>query len=136
MKIIEFLVVVLLFLVGFFLDYSQFSVCFSDDVAFNYGKAKMKKRKGNTLKKFLFIDIKDYIITWHYICFWIYIITFLPMVIFIILYVFEVSWARIVGAVFILLHYGSVAAASFAYWPLYRGNRIRNRQKYRKNNPK
>ena len=96
----------------------------------------MKKREKGFWKKFLFIDIKDYIISWHYVCFLVFIVTYLPMIVSVILYMFEISWARIIGSILIVIHYIPLLATAFTYWPLYRGNKIRSEQKYRKNNPK
>lgn len=122
-----------------FLMYLGFSTTFCDDVDFGYGQKKWKNRKKckDFWKKLFFIDIKDYIKKWHYVCFWINCIAFIPMVISIICYsAYHSSVARYVGLVFAGIYLGAEVLPSLTYWPLYRGNVVRSKRKYRRNREK
>ena len=117
--------------------YGAFYVCLSDDVEFNYGKNRMKNRRKKQkgfLKKFLFLDIKNEVIQWHYIAFWVNLISFIIALIawnIYIIYINEVIKIILIitGVIFFL----TSTIITFVRWPLYRGNKVRSRKKYRKN---
>ena len=138
-KIKDAILIFLLFFGTYLLEHTQFDVCLLDDVDFYYGKSKRKKRGKNLhgfkgfLIKFFYLDIKHLVKKWHYIAFWINAITFLPMIISLIgNAVYGIVYMRNAFFLFGTVHYVTSCIAQFAYWKLYRGNKIRSKKAYRK----
>ena len=127
-----------LLLVGFYLIsyHGAFYVCFADDIEFNYGKKRMrnrrKKQKG-FWRKFLFLDIRKEVVPWHYAMFWINLISFIVALI--MFNVYTACHNEIVRIICIMLggvFFLTSTTINFVRWPLYAGNKVRNRKKYRK----
>lgn len=71
-KILEPILVTIIFVGSYILNYSCFDICLSDDVEFNYGKHKKRKIYKEThgfWRKFFFIDIRKMVSRWHYVLF-------------------------------------------------------------------
>ena len=71
-KILEPILVTIIFVGSYILNYSCFDTCLSDDVEFNYGKHKKRKIYKEThgfWRKFFFIDIRKMVSRWHYVLF-------------------------------------------------------------------
>lgn len=80
----ECILILVLFVGGYFFTYTVFYNCLSDDVDFHFGKTRMRNRRKKfkgVWKKFFFIDIKDEVVEWHYALFWINFCSFPPMLI-------------------------------------------------------
>lgn len=133
-------VITILFVGCYLINYVNFYACLSDDVEFNYGKHKkrdIRKKTRGFWKKFFFADIRNLVEKWHYILFIINFIAFIPMLISVNIYVLSNEeaflWIFLVsGGAFVL----SSVPIVFARWSLYKGNIVRSREKYRKNNRK
>lgn len=112
-----------------------FSVCLSDDVEFHYGKKRMrnrrKKQKG-FLRKFLFLDISKEVIPWHYAMFW---VNFVSAAVVLIMLNVCIAYSNKTARIILLISAGSffltAAITAFIRWPLYAGNKVRNRKKCR-----
>lgn len=134
------LVLILMFLADYYITYHIFYHCLSDDVEFRYGRKHMRnsrKKNKNKFEKFFFLDVKNKVSKWHYICFWVNFLSFFPMLGYIVFYAandssFGNQSNRYIFFTIMVVHYFTAAVASFAHWPLYRGNVIRNRKKYRR----
>lgn len=139
-KVLTSVVITVIFTGVYILDYSCFDTCLSDDVEFNYGKHKKRKIYKEThgfWRKFFFIDIRKMVSRWHYVLFIVNFTVFVLQLILINVYVLSgesvFRWLFLICCgVYIL----SSVPAVFARWALYRGNVVRSRKKYRKNNRK
>lgn len=139
-KVLTSVVITVIFTGVYILDYSCFDTCLSDDVEFNYGKHKKRKIYKEThgfWRKFFFIDIRKMVSRWHYVLFIVNFTAFVLQLILINVYVLSgesvFRWLFLICCgVYIL----SSVPAVFARWVLYRGNVVRSRKKYRKNNRK
>lgn len=138
-EIIDTILLFLLFFAAYLIEHTQFDVCLENDLDFGYGKSKRKKRGKSfhgfrgLLTKFFYLDIKHQVKKWHYVAFWINAVSFLPMIVSIIGYgVYGVVFMRNVAIFFGTAHYITLCIASFSYWDLYRGNKIRSKKAYRK----
>lgn len=139
-KILEPILVTIIFVGSYILNYSCFDTCLSDDVEFNYGKHKKRKIYKEThgfWRKFFFIDIRKMVSRWHYVLFIVNFVAFVLMLILVNIYVLSEEnvsrWLFLIcGGVFFL----SSVPVVFARWGLYRGNVVRSRKEYRKNNRK
>lgn len=139
-KVLTSVVITVIFTGVYILDYSCFDTCLSDDVEFNYGKHKKRKIHKEThgfWRKFFFIDIRKMVSRWHYVLFIVNFTAFVLQLILINVYVLSgesvFRWLFLICCgVYIL----SSVPAVFARWALYRGNVVRSRKKYRKNNRK
>lgn len=119
--------------------FGAFSVCFSDDLEF-YRKKRMKnvrKKLGKTqkgfLRKFLFLDIRKEVVPWHYAMFWVNLIA--SIVVLISFNVFIACGNEIVRIILLTaigISFLTCTIIAFVRWPLYAGNKIRNRKEYRK----
>lgn len=139
MKLIfEMLVVSFMFIVVYFLSHDVFYVCFRDDVEFNYGKKRMKNRRKKEKgfwRKFLFLDIRKEVIPWHYVMFWINLVSFIAtLIVFNIFIASNNETLRIVFEIVGGIYFLTTTIIAFVRWPLYAGNKVRCRKKYRKNN--
>lgn len=139
-KVLTSVVITVIFTGVYILDYSCFDTCLSDDVEFNYGKHKKRKIYKEThgfWRKFFFIDIRKMVSRWHYVLF---IVNFTAFVLQLILInVYELSGESVFRWLFLIccgVYILSSVPAVFARWALYRGNVVRSRKKYRKNNRK
>ena len=117
--------------------YGSFAVTLGDDIEFNVGKKSLRnarrKYKG-FWKKFLFIDFKNHISKWHYFLFICFLTSFLAILISMnLLIIFDISFFKWLTSILSILYLSSFALSLFSRWSLYRGNKIRNRGKYRKN---
>ena len=116
--------------------YSEFYVCLSDDVDFHYGKNRMRNRRKknkNIWRNFLFLDIRKEVVKWHYFLFWIYLISSVCGLLFLI--AFMCSKEEVARKLFILfsfIAFLSTTIISFVRYPLYAGNKVRSKKKYRK----
>lgn len=134
------IIIVIIFVAYQFIVYGVFSSCLSDDVEFAYGRKHMRnlrKKNKNFWEKVFFLDIKGKVKKWHYVCFWINLVSFFPMLFCFAVYAlndstFKTPWGWYVSGFFSAIHLFTASVASFAHWPLYRGNKIRNRKKYRR----
>lgn len=139
-KVLTSVVITVIFTGVYILDYSCFDTCLSDDVEFNYGKhnkRKIYKETHGFWRKFFFIDIRKMVSRWHYVLFIVNFTAFVLQLILINVYVLSgesvFRWLFLICCgVYIL----SSVPAVFARWALYRGNVVRSRKKYRKNNRK
>lgn len=139
-KVLTSVVITVIFTGVYILDYSCFDTYLSDDVEFNYGKHKKRKIYKEThgfWRKFFFIDIRKMVSRWHYVLFIVNFTAFVLQLILINVYVLSgesvFRWLFLICCgVYIL----SSVPAVFARWALYRGNVVRSRKKYRKNNRK
>lgn len=117
--------------------YGVFHTCLTDDVEFNFGKKRMRNRRKKEkgfLRKFLFLDLRNEVVAWHYAMFWINLISFIISLF--MLNVFLYCGNKIVRIIFIISIFTAFltsAIIAFVRWPLYAGNKVRNRKKYRKN---
>ena len=115
-----------------------FYVCLSDDVEFHYGKTRMrnrrKKQKG-FWRKFLFLDIRKEVVPWHYAMFWVNLISFIAVLILLNVYIAggDHEIVRIISVISGGAFFLSAAITAFVRWPLYAGNKVRSRKKYRRN---
>lgn len=127
-------------LIGYYLItyFGVFSVCFSDDLEF-CGRKRMKmrnlrkKRNESFLRKFLFLDIRKEVVPWHYAMFWINLIA--SIVVLISFNVFIACGNEIVRTILLIaigISFLTCTIIAFVRWPLYAGNKIRNRKEYRK----
>lgn len=132
--------ILVIFLPMHFLIYMGcFSTCFENDIDFGYGRKKWKNRKKNKdfWRKLFFLDVKDYIKKWHYVCFWINLISFIPLLVCMILNnMNQRPTERYIFLVLLAIYGGAAMLPSLSYWPLYRGNVIRSKRKYRRNRQK
>lgn len=139
-KVLTSVVITVIFTGVYILDYSCFDTCLSDDVEFNYGKHKKRKIYKEThgfWRKFFFIDIRKMVSRWHYVLFIVNFVAFVLQLILINVYVLSgesvLRWLFLICCgVYIL----SSVPVLFARWGLYRGNVVRSRKNYRKNNRK
>ena len=137
--ILDVIFVSILFAGGYFVAYSCFSVTLFDDVAFNYGKHRVRNRRRKNKgfwKKFFFLDIKDEVIKWHYALFWIHLCSYIPAFILAIIFVVGVEQVRTALSVFLVISWLPQIIDSFVRWDLYKGNVVRSKESYRKNNRK
>lgn len=139
-KVLTSVVITVIFTGVYILDYSCFDTCLSDDVEFNYGKHKKRKIYKEThgfWRKLFFIDIRKMVSRWHYVLFIVNFTAFVLQLILINVYVLSgesvFRWLFLICCgVYIL----SSVPVVFARWGLYRGNVVRSRKEYRKNNRK
>ena len=139
-KILTSIVITAIFTGFYILNYSCFDTCLSDDVEFNYGKHKKRKIYKEThgfWRKFFFIDIRKMVSRWHYVLFIVNFAAFVFQLVLINVYVLSKEnvfrWLFLICCgVYIL----SSVPVLFARWGLYRGNVVRSRKNYRKNNRK
>lgn len=135
-NILESLFLTTIFICCYLLNYSEFYVCLRNDVDFNFGKKHFRNIRRNTkgfLKKFFFIDMKDKVNEGHYICFWINFLSFIPAIISLNCYaVYELKSSNIVLILFGSIYILTSIIASFSYYSLYRGNKVRSKKDYRK----
>ena len=123
-KILEPILVTIIFVGSYILNYSCFDTCLSDDVEFNYGKHKKRKIYKEThgfWRKFFFIDIRKMVSRWHYVLFIVNFVAFVLMLILVNIYVLSEEnvsrWLFLIcGGVYFL---SSVAT-------VYKGNIIKN----------
>lgn len=138
--IIEILTIVVLFSGFYLIEYVSYWRCFADDVEFRYGRKHMRnsrKKNKNRFEKFFFLDVKNKVSKWHYICFWVNFVSFFPLLISVIIYAvndssFVCPTDRSIHMANLFVHFFTSFVGIFAHWPLYRGNVIRNRKKYRR----
>ncbi len=113
-----------------------FSVCLSDDVEFHYGKKRMRnqrKKQRGFWRKFLFLDIHKEVVTWHYAMFWVNLISFIVALIMFNVYIaYSNEIISIILRISIGFFFLTSTIINFVRWPLYAGNKVRNRKKYRK----
>lgn len=124
-------------LVGFYLVMrSTFDECLTDDVAFRYGKAKAqrrKKREPSFWRRFFFLDIRHMVVPWHYVLFWVnFAAAVLLLVALDIRMVVQTAAAEYLSLAVLAVYLLSLIPASLVRWRLYRGNRVRNREEWRR----
>lgn len=112
------------------------TVCLMDDLEFQYGKAAVKSRckQSGFWRKFVFLDCKDKVVSWHYALFWVNLVSFIPALVSLDVSLFsECRWAETAFYVFGIIWLLSLGAISCVRRGLYKGNivRARNRRKYR-----
>lgn len=134
---IEILIILFIFSALFLLLYfGAFYTMLSDDIEFNCGKKRLKKYNKSDVelwKKALFWDFKSCVIRWHYAIFWIYLIVYPTTILFLVLFIITNNkYYRIVGLIVGIICFITILLALFSRWPLYRGNIIRSRKKYKK----
>lgn len=119
--------------------HSAFSVCLLDDVEFHYGKGSIKQRKKERgfWRKFLFIDIRKKVVSWHYIAFWCNLLTTIASWILLCIYIIsENGFIKVGLLVTIWISFMSVVLVLFTRFSLYAGNKVRCRKPYRHRNNK
>ena len=144
MKAIEVVFLLVLFISSYFLVYLSFAAVFKDDIEFNFGKHHLrsvrKSGEKSLIKRFLFIDVRRKIKPIHYVSFWINLVSFLSLLTLAILIQLEVAenkgWIRAGILCNTIFFGGTLVIISFSYWSLYRGNIVRSRARWRKNNRK
>ena len=106
-----------------------------DDLDFNHCKKRVKKRRKKEKgfwRKFLFLDVRKEIVTWHYVMFWINLVSFI--VLFLAFNIYVTCDREKVGVVCIALLFifeiTSLITGS-AYSSLYKRNETRSKRKYR-----
>lgn len=138
--IINVALITIIFVGCYLINYNSFYCCLSDDVEFNYGKKRMRNRRKKNKgfwKKFFFFDIKNEVIKWHYHFFLINFLSFIPTLIsfnlFVLTKTFEAKISILIfGGIYLL----TAIPIAFSRWNLYKGNMVRSKEKYRKNNRK
>lgn len=124
--------------IGFYLMayLGPFSVCLSDDVEFHYGKKRMKNRRKKQKgfwRKFLFLDIRNEVIPWHYAMFWVNLVSSIVVLISLnVCIACSHETARIILQISAGIFLLTTTIIAFVRWPLYAGNKVRSRKKYRK----
>jgi len=134
----EILIVSTFYIGLYLLSYiGAFHVCLSDDVEFNYGKTRMRNRRKKAKgfwRKFLFLDVRNEVIMWHYVMFWINLIfSFAALIALYAAIVFRNDETRLIFIILYAPAFISSAIITCCRWPLYAGNKVRSRKKYRKN---
>ena len=137
MHILKYFVFPLLFLAFYCLNYSVFSVALQDDVEFQKGKKRVKNRKKQKefWKRFLFLDIRKEVVRWHYLLFWVNLGAFVTA--FAAVFVSFAYESTIATRVFLAacsVMFLTLGVACHIRWPLYAGNVVRNRKKYKEKN--
>ena len=135
MHIFPFVAFSVLFFVFYCLNYCVFSVALQDDVEFCKGKKRVKSRKKQKgfWKKFLFLDIRKEVILWHYLLFWANLGAFVTA--WAAMLAFFIHESTIVTSVFLTacaVVFLTLGVACYIRWPLYAGNMVRNRKKYKR----
>lgn len=115
----EFIIVnIVLFIFFYGILYFLFYTTLCEDLQINGGKGKLKKRNNNTknlIKKYFFLDVKEFIVPWHYACFWLYLVCSLVLIILLNLYYFLKIKLLIVSCVFLALFLISMIPAEISY---------------------
>lgn len=139
-KILSVFTVTIILIGLYVINYFNFDACLSDDVEFNCGKHKKRnKRKGvrGFWRKFFFTDVREMVLKRHYVLLIVNFCAFAIMLLLINIYLLsDVSLFRSGFLIFCGFYILSSLPAAFARWGLYKGNVIRSRKKYRKNNRK
>ena len=128
-----------LIFIGFYaiVYHGAFYVCLSDDVEFHYGKKRMRNRRKSEKgfwRKFLFLDVRAEVVPWPYAMFWVNLISFTAALIMLNVYIArgDSEAVRPLAVVSATVFFLSAAVIAFVRWPLYAGNKVRSRKKYRK----
>ena len=91
MKIIYSLLIVILFVLYYFVDYLGFQSAFKDDIYIYCGRKWKKGRYKNKtasekIKAFFFIDVCKDVIGWHYAFFWIHLLSWISVTVLVLYY--------------------------------------------------
>lgn len=135
MHIFPFVAFSVLFFVFYCLNYCVFSVVLQDDIEFCKGKKRVKSRKKQKgfWKKFLFLDIRKEVILWHYLLFWVNLGAFVTACA--AMLAFFIHESTIATSVFLTacaVVFLTLGVACYIRWPLYAGNMVKNRKKYKR----
>lgn len=135
MHIVPFVAFSVLFFVFYCLNYCVFSVVLQDDIEFRKGKKRVKSRKKQKgfWKKFLFLDIRKEVILWHYLLFWVNLGAFVTAcAAMLAFFIHENTIATSVFLTACAVIFLTLGVACYIRWPLYAGNMVRNREKYKR----
>ena len=135
MHIVPFVAFSVLFWYFYCLNYCVFSVVLQDDIEFRKGKRTRKKPKETEriLEKVFVLDIKKEVILWHYLLFWVNLGAFVTACA--AMLAFFIHESTIVTSVFLTacaVVFLTLGVACYIRWPIYAGNMVRNREKYKR----
>lgn len=126
------IVVTLLFL-GFSVTayYSEYYTMLSDDVEFNRSKRTLKRRRKKQMgfwRRFLFLDVRQYITNWHYFLFLCFLVSTPIVLVFLNAYVItENPVLRKLTIISGIPYFASMILTSVVRWDLYKWNVTRKR---------
>lgn len=133
-RVIGYVILIVAYPIWILFGMSIFSVLLSDDIEVYSGKSTTKKwrRERNLCRKYLFIDYREHILTWHYALLYVFLISstlFLPMLI-----LYDVFYntdafhvVRTIGLIVDAVMLISLGIATFSRYSLYRLNKVRKR---------